>query len=108
MDQGLLHWVTNADGERVEAWAYGGDFGEPVHDAQFCINGLVFPNRVPHPACHECKAVMVRAWPAPRAASPRASSAPAPLQRHCADFWLIRVPVIVNLRAESRRPDLFC
>ena len=61
VDQGLLRWVTNADGERVEAWAYGGDFGEPVHDAQFCINGLVFPNREPHPACHECKAVMVRA-----------------------------------------------
>ena len=60
VDQGLLQWVTNADGERVEAWAYGGDFGEPVHDAQFCINGLVFPNREPHPACHECKAVMAR------------------------------------------------
>ena len=64
VDQGLLQWVTNADGERVEAWAYGGDFGEPVHDAQFCINGLVFPNREPHPACHECKAVMVRTAPA--------------------------------------------
>ncbi|KAK9846491.1 hypothetical protein WJX81_005231 [Elliptochloris bilobata] len=58
VDQGLLHWVTDADGRRVEAWAYGGDFGEPVHDAQFCINGLVFPDRTPHPACHECKAVM--------------------------------------------------
>lgn len=69
MDQGLLKWVTNADGERVEAWAYGGDFGEPVHDAQFCINGLVFPNREPHPACHECKAVMVRARAAQHAQS---------------------------------------
>ncbi len=69
VDQGLLKWVTNADGERVEAWAYGGDFGEPVHDAQFCINGLVFPNREPHPACHECKAVMVRARAAQHAHS---------------------------------------
>ncbi len=67
VDQGLVHWVTNADGERVEAWGYGGDFGEPVHDAQFCINGLVFPDRTPHPACHECKAVMARARPPARA-----------------------------------------
>ena len=36
-------------------WAYGGDFGDPVHDAQFCINGLVFPDRTPHPAMEEVR-----------------------------------------------------
>ena len=60
VDQGLLHKVQDANGKTVEAWGYGGDFGDPVHDAQFNINGLIWPNREPHPGCWECKAVMVR------------------------------------------------
>lgn len=40
-----------------EYWCYGGDFGDPIHDAQFCINGLMFPNRQPHPSLHEIKHV---------------------------------------------------
>ncbi len=38
-------------------WAYGGDYEpEGVHnDGNFCINGLVFPNRSPHPALWEVK-----------------------------------------------------
>lgn len=59
VDQGLLHEVKDANGKAVEAWGYGGDFGDPVHDAQFNINGLIWPNREPHPGCWECKAVMV-------------------------------------------------
>lgn len=31
-----------------ERYLYGGDFGEEVHDGNFCIDGLVFPNRTPH------------------------------------------------------------
>ena len=38
-------------------WAYGGDFGEKIHDAQFICNGVVFPDRSPHPALYECKYV---------------------------------------------------
>ncbi len=30
---------------RGPMWAYGGDFGENTHDAQFCINGLTWPDR---------------------------------------------------------------
>jgi beta-galactosidase len=26
-------------------WAYGGDFGDKPNDRQFCMNGLVFPDR---------------------------------------------------------------
>ncbi|KAG8461295.1 hypothetical protein KFE25_010482 [Diacronema lutheri] len=37
------------------AWGYGGDFGEAFHDSQFNINGLVWPDRTPHPACFEVK-----------------------------------------------------
>jgi hypothetical protein len=32
-------------GVQVVFWAYGGDFGDTPHDAQFCANGLVFPDR---------------------------------------------------------------
>lgn len=34
-------------------WAYGGDFGEAHHDRQFCLDGLVFPDRKPHPSLIE-------------------------------------------------------
>ena len=52
-DQGLLQ--TTADGAR--RWAYGGDFGDEPNDKQFCINGLVFPDRSPHPAMEEVRHV---------------------------------------------------
>ena len=51
VDQGLE--VRGWAGSRYPSWAYGGDFGERVHDAQFNINGLCFPDRTPHPAMHE-------------------------------------------------------
>ena len=41
----------------INFYAYGGDFGEPIHDAQFCCNGLLFPNRTAHPALEELKTV---------------------------------------------------
>ena len=55
VDQGLL--TTNEKGE--EFWAYGGDFGPPdvPSDGNFCINGLVFPDRSPHPSLFEVKKV---------------------------------------------------
>ena len=65
MDQGLDKTFTKADGTPVKGWAYGGDFDEEKHDAQFCINGMVFPDRRPHPACWEAKAAMVRSFAAP-------------------------------------------
>ena len=36
----------------------GGDFGDTPNDAQFCCNGLVFPDRSPHPAYYEAAACM--------------------------------------------------
>ena len=51
VDQGLNK--TLSDGRTV--WAYGGDFGDEVNDRQFCINGLVFPDRSPHPTVLEAK-----------------------------------------------------
>ena len=51
IDQGL----TQVDEQGVEYWAYGGDFGDTINDRNFCINGLVFPDRTPHPAMVEYK-----------------------------------------------------
>jgi len=31
-----------------EKYLYGGDFGEEVHDGNFCMDGLVYPDRTPH------------------------------------------------------------
>ncbi|MBS7654491.1 DUF4981 domain-containing protein [Candidatus Bathyarchaeota archaeon] len=53
VDQGLKR-VTE-DGQ--EWWAYGGDFGDEPNDGNFCINGLVWPDRTPHPAMWECKKI---------------------------------------------------
>jgi beta-galactosidase len=36
-------------------WAYGGDFGDRPNDGNFCCDGLIWPDRTPHPAMHEFK-----------------------------------------------------
>jgi len=51
MDQGL----EKLDERGHKYWAYGGDFGDEPHDANFCINGMVWPDRSPHPAMFEIK-----------------------------------------------------
>ena len=40
-----------------EFWAYGGDFGDKPNDGNFCINGLVAPDRKPHPHYYVVKHV---------------------------------------------------
>ena len=54
VDQGLL----KVDEQGQEYWGYGGDFGDEVNDANFCINGLIWPDRTPHPAMYEYKKVI--------------------------------------------------
>ncbi len=52
VDQGIL--VKNDEGRPY--WAYGGDFGiDQPSDANFCCNGIVNPDRNPHPAMAEVK-----------------------------------------------------
>ncbi len=46
--QGLLK--EDADGSKN--WAYGGDFGDTPNDLNFCLNGIVWPDRTIHPAVH--------------------------------------------------------
>lgn len=53
VDQGLL----THDAEGRPFWAYGGDFGDEYtpSDGNFCCNGVVNPDRRPHPAMAEIK-----------------------------------------------------
>ena len=38
-------------------YAYGGDYNEPIHDGNFCLDGLVYPDRTPHTGLKEVKNV---------------------------------------------------
>jgi len=39
-------------------YLYGGDFGEILHDGNFCMDGLVYPDRTPHTGLLEYKNVI--------------------------------------------------
>ncbi len=51
VDQGL----QKIDERGQKYWAYGGDFGDTINDMNFCINGLIFPDRSIHPAMLEVR-----------------------------------------------------
>ena len=53
VDQGL----RKKDARGREFWAYGGDYGDTPNDKNFCINGLVFPDRKIPPKLWEVKKV---------------------------------------------------
>jgi beta-galactosidase len=52
-DQGLARVMPDGS----TGYAYGGDFGELIHDGTFAIDGLVLPDGTPSPALLEFKAV---------------------------------------------------
>ena len=52
VDQGFLE----KDEKGYDYWTYGGDYGENMpSDANFCCNGIVAPDRTPHPAMEEVR-----------------------------------------------------
>jgi beta-galactosidase len=55
VDQGIA--ATDNSGRKY--WAYGGDIGGYLytHDQNFCANGLISPDRKPHPGLYEVKKV---------------------------------------------------
>jgi beta-galactosidase len=59
----IWDWVDQGYQQKDESgkifYAYGGDFGPPgtPSDSNFCCNGLVLPDRTPHPALYEVKKV---------------------------------------------------
>ena len=54
VDQGLRRQAEDG----TNYWAYGGDFGDSINDYNFCINGLIWPDRTPHPAMYEYKKIL--------------------------------------------------
>ena len=49
VDQGYLE--HDADGRAY--YGFGGDYGDDPNDANFCCNGVVWPDRTPHPGIWE-------------------------------------------------------
>ncbi|WP_238164309.1 glycoside hydrolase family 2 TIM barrel-domain containing protein [Kribbella pittospori] len=52
----IWEWIdhgirTTIDGREI--YAYGGDFGETIHDGNFVCDGLLFPDRTPSPGMLE-------------------------------------------------------
>jgi len=65
VDQGILQLDTSNTAQQngqivnsqIVKYLYGGDFGDKPNDGAFCINGLVWPDRTPHPHYYEVQHV---------------------------------------------------
>ena len=54
----IWDWVDQGLYDKERGWTYGGDYGENMpSDGNFCCNGLVNPDRDPHPGYYEIKHV---------------------------------------------------
>jgi len=52
------HAVYLGETNGKKKYGYGGDFGEYPHDGNFCMDGLVYPDRRPHTGLREYKNVL--------------------------------------------------
>jgi beta-galactosidase len=65
----IWEWIDHGLTDARYGFAYGGDFGEELHDGNFVCDGLLFPDRTPSPGLIEYKKVIepVRIEPGPAA-----------------------------------------
>lgn len=49
------HAIYMGKENNKDKYFYGGDFNEVVHDVNFCMDGLVYPDRTPHTGLKEYK-----------------------------------------------------
>ncbi|MEV8541234.1 glycoside hydrolase family 2 TIM barrel-domain containing protein [Streptomyces sp. NPDC051572] len=54
----VWEWIDHGIKDERFGFAYGGDFGEELHDGNFVCDGLVFPDRAPSPGLIEYKKVI--------------------------------------------------
>ncbi|WP_282700435.1 glycoside hydrolase family 2 TIM barrel-domain containing protein [Streptomyces sp. CC219B] len=54
----VWEWIDHGIRHPELGFAYGGDFGEELHDGNFVCDGLVFPDRRPSPGLIEYKKVI--------------------------------------------------
>jgi beta-galactosidase len=52
------HGIKTSTADGKEFYAYGGDFGDKPNDGNFCLDGLVYPDRTPHTGLLELKKVI--------------------------------------------------
>ncbi|MFJ2723547.1 glycoside hydrolase family 2 TIM barrel-domain containing protein [Streptomyces collinus] len=54
----VWEWIDHGIADERYDYAYGGDFGEELHDGNFVCDGLLFPDRRPSPGLIEFKKVV--------------------------------------------------
>ncbi|MDG4863094.1 glycoside hydrolase family 2 TIM barrel-domain containing protein [Streptomyces sp. T-3] len=54
----VWEWIDHGIGHPEYGYAYGGDFGEELHDGNFVCDGLLFPDRTPSPGLLDFKYVV--------------------------------------------------
>ncbi|MYQ77011.1 MULTISPECIES: glycoside hydrolase family 2 TIM barrel-domain containing protein [unclassified Streptomyces] len=54
----VWEWIDHGLAHPELGFAYGGDFGEELHDGNFVCDGLLFPDRTPSPGLAEYKKVV--------------------------------------------------
>ncbi|MFH8730800.1 glycoside hydrolase family 2 TIM barrel-domain containing protein [Streptomyces sp. NPDC017964] len=54
----VWEWIDHGLADERYGYAYGGDFGEELHDGNFVCDGLLFPDRTPSPGLVEYKKVI--------------------------------------------------
>ncbi|MGA5507678.1 glycoside hydrolase family 2 TIM barrel-domain containing protein [Streptomyces umbrinus] len=54
----IWEWIDHGVKDERYGFAYGGDFGEELHDGNFVCDGLLFPDRRPSPGLLEYKKVI--------------------------------------------------
>ncbi|MDO0937580.1 glycoside hydrolase family 2 TIM barrel-domain containing protein [Streptomyces sp. DG2A-72] len=54
----IWEWIDHGIKHPQLGFAYGGDFGEELHDGNFVCDGLIFPDRRPSPGLVEYKKVI--------------------------------------------------
>lgn len=54
----IWEWADHSvyDENAKYKWTYGGDHNEPIHDGNFCVDGLFYPDRKPSSGALEMKA----------------------------------------------------
>lgn len=59
----VWEWCDHAVWDpREQRYGYGGDFGEFPHDGNFCVDGLVYPDRTPHTGLYELRQAACPVW----------------------------------------------
>ncbi|MFF1637788.1 glycoside hydrolase family 2 TIM barrel-domain containing protein [Streptomyces sp. NPDC058246] len=65
----IWEWIDHGVKDERYGFAYGGDFGEELHDGNFVCDGLIFPDRTPSPGLVEYKKVIepvrIEGWGSP-------------------------------------------